>query len=56
MGTKEAVPIETKKIKNPKQEKYHEKNLSTQEKTEEQSTRFPQKNGNDRRQKRIEET
>ena len=29
------------KIKNPKQEKYHEKNLSTQEKTAEQSTRFP---------------
>jgi Zn-finger protein len=33
--------IYPKKIKKQNQEKYYEKNLSTQEKTEEQSTRFP---------------
>jgi len=35
------TPKKRKKVKNQNQEKDYEKNLSTQEKTEEQSARFP---------------
>jgi hypothetical protein len=45
-----------KKIKNQIRRKDYEKNLSTQKETEKQSTRFPQENGYDRRQKGFEET
>ena len=46
MGYTLETPNKTKKIKirsidTENQEKYYEKNLSTQEKTEEQSTRIP---------------
>ena len=55
MGRNAITTKKRKKIKNQIRRKNYEKNLSTQEKTEEQSARFPQENGNDCRQKGVEE-